>query len=114
MSACKGVMKAPKGCNAFDREPHLHGKGNKNEVGYTRDGWLNQYSLMCGYQELIEHKHGRVRLWAEGDCYHVLAFNNDSECRDEWFTETDIGLARAKFVEWSNRYEFTMSSSKAL
>lgn len=94
-------MKAPKGCNAYDREPHLHGKGNRNEVGYTREGWLNLYSLACGYQEklAIDEPDIYLILWAEGDSFHVRAYDFDACARLFWESFDTVGEARNFFVE---------------
>ena len=92
------MPKAPEGCNAFNREPLLHGKGNKNEVGYTNEGWLNIYALNCGYMENLDIEEKNVALWLEG-VYHVKAFDYDRMKRICWESFDTVGEARKFFVK---------------
>lgn len=90
-------LKAPEGCNAFDLEPHLHGLGNRNQVGYTSDRWLNIYALMCGYQEYYKTGKKSFCLFSEGDCYHVITFDETTSGR-EWMCFDNIHAARTAFA----------------
>lgn len=92
------MVKAPEGCNAFNREPLLHGKGNKNEVGYTNDGWLNLYALNCGYIESIEVEETSVILWLEG-VYHVRVYDHGRHERICWESFDTVGEARKFFLQ---------------
>lgn len=103
-------MIAPQGCNAYDREPHLHGKGRNNEVGYTAERWLNLYSLMCGYQEHLEIDDCRITLYMEsGGSLSVRASGGGA---NEWFTTDSIKEARAKFSELVTTHKIERSSNE--
>jgi len=93
-------MKAPEGCNAFNREPLLHGKGKKNEVGYTNDGWLNLYALGCGYMEKIEIAKANisVSLWLEG-VFHVRVHDHGQGKRICWESFDTVDESREFFAK---------------
>jgi len=91
-------MKAPEGCNAFNREPHLHGKGSKNEVGYTNEGWLNLYALGCGYVECLDVEATSVRLWLEG-VFHVRVHDHGRMKRICWESFDTVEEAREFFAK---------------
>lgn len=85
---------APEGCNAFDQEPHLRNKPDSvNEVGYTPEGWLNEYSLHCGYTEQISAHNRWLSLWYEG-CWHVRAYDFDLHHRLYWESFDTLNDAR--------------------
>lgn len=96
------MVKAPEGCNAFNREPHLRGKGSKNEVGYTNDGWLNLYALSCGYLERMEIEDGRywVSLWLESSGeFNVRAHDFTNQERLCWESFDSLNEAREFFAK---------------
>ena len=39
----------------------------------TKAGFVSAYGLACGYVEQAVIGETRIRLWAEGGCYHVRA-----------------------------------------
>lgn len=91
-------MKAPHGCNAREREYHLLDVPDHiNAIGYTPDGWLNEYSLMCGYQELLEMKRMTFRLWYESGHYQVFVFDEVSRKRT-WESFDNVDEARNRYA----------------
>jgi hypothetical protein len=103
-TAKRVVPPAPENCNARDSEPHLHNvPDSENAIGYTPDGWLNEYTLMCGYVELCMFGTQRLRLISEG-CYHVRFY--DEETKEHWWDTFDnLDDARIRFAEAAKNLE---------
>jgi len=109
------VIKAPEGCNAFNKEQHLHGKGNKNEVGYTNSGWLNLYALGCGYMERMEIEDGRywVTLWGESSGeFQVRAHDFTNQERICWEAFDTVKEAREFFAKKVEELRTTTDGKK--
>mgnify|MGYP003440891589 FL=1 len=90
-------MKAPHGCNAREQEYHLLDVPDHiNAIGYTPDGWLNEYTLMCGYQEYLEVYKTSFRLYSEHGATHVIIFDDSRDWPEAriWETFDDLNKAR--------------------
>ena len=64
---------------------------------FTKDGWLTQYALACGYRHQTETKHYHVVFEEnnrELNTYQVRAFNNQAWDKNEWIIVEGIQAAR--------------------
>jgi hypothetical protein len=97
------ALQAPKNCNAFEQELHLHNVPDDiNATGYTPDGWLNEYSLMCGYVEDWDANNRwetHIRLWYESEHYHVRRHDHKGNGRIFWHCFDNVEDARKCFVD---------------
>ena len=84
--------------NTWAKEPHLHNvSDNVNAIGYTSTGWLNIYTLMCGYEEHYDDGIVTIRLYYDG-CYHVRRFDPETGERI-WESFDDVNSARSRMME---------------
>ena len=97
------TLTAPRNCNAYEQEPHLHNVPDDiNATGYTPDGWLNEYSLMCGYCEDWDANNSwetNVQLWFESEHYHVRRFDSKGNGRIFWHCFDNVEEARNCFLQ---------------
>lgn len=67
---------------------------------YTKDKWLTDYALSCGYLEVNEGYNGdslyRLSLEKEASVYHVKLFNSDNG-RIFWDSFEKLPEARKRF-----------------
>lgn len=97
------TLTAPRNCNGYEREPHLHNIPDEiNAIGYTPEGWLNEYTLMCGYLENWEANNAygtSIHLWYEGESYHVRRHDHKGNGRIFWYCFDTVDEARRCFLE---------------
>ena len=80
--------------------PELLNKGDDvDEVGYTPEGWLNDFALACGYREQIERGREWINLDRMNDeCYSVRYTNFANRDDDVWDVFDTVDQARKFFV----------------
>lgn len=101
------VLPAPAGCNTRDAETHLHNvPDDVNAIGYTAEGWLNEYTLMCGYQEELDVDGNWLRLYGDASVYHVRYFSFPTNSRIFWETFEDLTQARNLFATTAKMLNF--------
>ena len=99
-------MNNPAPSNARDTEAHMVGlDDDTNEVGYTDEGWLNEYALCCGYMESVEIEKVNLTLWQPSpgnDQWDVRAHDHSAilgEGRIFWKSFDTLGEARQQFAQ---------------
>ena len=89
--------------NAFGTERHTMSADDLTKF-YTRDGWLSDYSLDCGYLEHVYHNNQWLLLWKDG-CYHVRWFDFAENKRVLWETFDSLTEARAFYKKQAQLLE---------
>lgn len=89
--------------NAFKEDSQEMSK-NDLAIFYTKDGWLTEYALCCGYVERIDHNDQWLSLWKEG-CYHVRWYNFETHKRICWESFDTLTEAREFFTEKARELE---------
>lgn len=64
-----------------------------------KDGQLSRYAFGCGYIQTVTKGSIRTELYADGACYHVRQFNNNTHERLLWdcFDVGSLTLARKHY-----------------
>jgi hypothetical protein len=97
------TLTAPKNCNAYEQESHLRNVPDSvNATGYTPEGWLNEYSLMCGYKEDWDAENTlgtNISLWYEHEHYHVRRYDFNIHERIFWHCFDNVTEARECFLD---------------
>lgn len=102
--------------NRRDFEGHMLGfPDHLATVGYTPEGWLNDYALSCGYREQLDATYTDERGRSRGhwlnldkmneDCYTVRYTNFDNRDNDIWESFLTVEEARRFFIKIANDKE---------
>ena len=86
----------------------------KNEIKvkfYNKDMSLTEYSLNCGYIEMLEDEDISVKLYKDS-CYHVISYDRVNNKR-EWKSFDNLTDSRQYFYKELNLW-FRMSKFKYL